>query len=150
HKRHHALQALAIRDRRIYVFGTPELPNGPVRIYLDVEGVPDEGFVYLIGLVVCRDGEEKRLSFWADRKGQEADLCRPFLDAVRRHDSFKIYCYGGYERTFIKRMTKVAGGPEQVDGVLHRLVNVLSVVYAHLYFPCYSNGLNEVAGCLGC
>src|SRR5262249_60030387 len=45
HKRHHALQALAIRDKRVYVFGTPEVPNGPVRIFLDVEGVPDESFV---------------------------------------------------------------------------------------------------------
>ncbi len=29
------------------------------------------------------------------------------------------------------------------------MVNVLSVVYAHLYFPCHSNGLKDVAGCLG-
>jgi len=34
--------------------------------------------------------------------------------------------------------------------VLAALVNVLSVVYAHAYFPCYSNGLKDVAGCLGC
>jgi len=27
HKRHHALQALAVRDRRIYVFGTPKVPS---------------------------------------------------------------------------------------------------------------------------
>lgn len=27
HKRHHALQALAIRDKRVYVFGTPEVPK---------------------------------------------------------------------------------------------------------------------------
>src|SRR6516225_3784274 len=41
HKRHHALQALAIRDRRIYILGTPKVPKSPVRIYLDMEGVPD-------------------------------------------------------------------------------------------------------------
>ena len=39
---------------------------------------------------------------------------------------------------------------EQVDRVLGALVNVLSVVYDHLYFPCHSNGLKDVAGCLGC
>ena len=43
HKRHHALQALAIRDKRIYIFGTPELKASSVRIYLDMEGDPDEG-----------------------------------------------------------------------------------------------------------
>jgi predicted RecB family nuclease len=37
-----------------------------------------------------------------------------------------------------------------VDQILDALVNVLSVVYAHLYFPCHSNGLKDVAGCLGC
>src|SRR5262249_3228052 len=46
-KRHHALQALAIRDKKIYVFGTPELPESPVTIYLDMEGVPEEGYIYL-------------------------------------------------------------------------------------------------------
>ncbi len=36
--RYHALQALAIRDNTVYVLGTPELPAGPVCIYLDAEG----------------------------------------------------------------------------------------------------------------
>jgi predicted RecB family nuclease len=150
HKRHHALQALAIRDRQIYIFGTPEVPKSSVRIYLDVEGVPDEGFVYLIGLVVCRDGEEKRLSFWADDKEHEAEIFQRFLDEVTSHEDLKVFCYGGYERAFIKRMRKTATNTEQVDRVLGSLVNVLSVVYDHLYFPCYSNGLKDVAGCLGC
>jgi predicted RecB family nuclease len=35
-KRYHSLQALAIRDRKVYVLGTPEVPSGPVRIFLDV------------------------------------------------------------------------------------------------------------------
>src|SRR5262245_788561 len=43
--RYHALQAMAIRDKRVYLFGTPEVPDAPVRIYLDVESLPDEGFV---------------------------------------------------------------------------------------------------------
>src|SRR5262249_21793261 len=37
HKRHYALQALAVRDGRIYVFGTPKVPKSAVKIYLDVE-----------------------------------------------------------------------------------------------------------------
>ena len=62
-----------------------------------------------------------------------------------------VFCYGGYERAFLKRMRKTrqaegAGGP----GAGTALVNVLSVVYAHVYFPCHSNGLKDVAGCLGC
>jgi hypothetical protein len=61
-----------------------------------------------------------------------------------------MYCYGSYERIFLKRMRKVARRKRDVDRVLERLVNVLSVVYAHVYFPTHSNGLKDVAGCLGC
>src|SRR5262249_33452563 len=37
----HALHALAIRDNRIYVLGTPQLPTCPVQVYLDIESNPD-------------------------------------------------------------------------------------------------------------
>ena len=43
----------------------------------------------------------------------------------------------------------MARDPKQVDRVLGSLVNVLSLVHAHGYFPCYSNGLKDVARCLG-
>jgi predicted RecB family nuclease len=148
--RYHALQALAVRDKRIYVFGTPELADSPVRIYLDMEGKPDEGFVYLIGMIVVKGGTEQRFSFWADDASQEQAIFEQFLAEIGRHDNFCVYCYGGYERAFLRRMRKVARRKGDVDRVLDRLVNVLSVVYAHVYFPTYSNGLKDVAGCLGC
>jgi predicted RecB family nuclease len=48
----HALKALAIRDDKIYVVEKPQVPQSGTRIFLDVEGVPDQDFYYLIGLVV--------------------------------------------------------------------------------------------------
>jgi predicted RecB family nuclease len=149
HHRYHALQALAIRDRRIYFLGTPQLPASPVRVYLDVEGVPDEGFAYLIGMLVVQGDTETRFSFWADSKDQEADIFQQFLAEVARHDSFAVFAYGKYERDFLRRMRAGARDPKQVDRVLASLVNVLSLVHAHAYFPCYGNGLKDVAGCLG-
>lgn len=149
-KHYHSLQALAVRDRRIYVFGTPPLRDAPVRIYLDVEGKPDQGFDYLIGMVVVRDGSEERFSFWADTREQEAAVFERFLAEVARHDDFLVFSYGGYERAFLKRMRKAAKRKRLVDRVLDRLVNVLSLVYSHVYFPCHSNGLKDVAACLGC
>jgi predicted RecB family nuclease len=148
--RYHALQALAIRDKRIYVFGTPELPVSPVRIYFDIEGVPDESFVYLIGMIVVKDGMEQRFSFWADAREQEQGIFEQFLAEVGRHGDIRIFCYGSYERSFLKRMRKAARRKKDVDRVLDRPVNVLSVVHTHLYFPTYTNGLKDVAGCLGC
>jgi predicted RecB family nuclease len=147
--RYHALSALAIRDGRIYVFGTPQVPAGPVAVYLDVEGKPDEGFVYLIGLLVVRGGQEAHHSFWADSPDQERIIFERFLDEVERLDDFTMYCYGGYERAFITRMRKTTDRKGLVDRVLASLVNVLSQVYTHFYFPTYSNGLKDVGRCLG-
>jgi predicted RecB family nuclease len=70
-RRQYPLQALAIRDRTVYVLGKPELPASPIEIFLDVEGKPDEQFVYLIGAIVRRGAKEERHSFWADGKDEE-------------------------------------------------------------------------------
>jgi predicted RecB family nuclease len=150
HHRYHALQAMAIRDKRVYLFGTPEVPVAPVQIYLDIEGLPDEGFVYLIGMTVVEGGTERHLAFWADSRDQEPEMFRQFLAEVSKHPDARLYCYGTYERSFLKRIRKAAPRKGPVDRVLTALVNVLSVVYAHAYFPCYSNRLKDVAGCLGC
>jgi predicted RecB family nuclease len=147
--RSHALHALALRDKKIYLFGTPEIPGAPVQIYLDLEGVPEERFVYLIGLTVVEGGTARQLSFWADTPDQEQEIFQQFLEEVSRYPDARLYCYGTYERQFLKRMRKTASRKGPVDRILAALVNVLSVVHSHAYFPCYSNGLKDVAGCLG-
>src|SRR4030095_2946457 len=48
------LQALAIREKKIYFQELPTLSRQPVELFVDMEGVPDRGFYYLIGLLVCR------------------------------------------------------------------------------------------------
>ena len=148
--RDHALHALAIRDQTIYVFGAPKLPTAPARIYLDMEGDPEEGFTYLIGFVVY-DGERvERHSLWSDDRKGEAEIFSRFLDIVARYDAPRLYCYGNYERSFIARMRRQFRRKKRIDAVLDALTNVLTVIYPHFYFPTYSNGLKEVAGCLGC
>jgi predicted RecB family nuclease len=146
----HALKALAIRDKKVYVLGAPTLPDSPVHAHLDIEGLPDEGFVYLIGLTVVSGAGEEKFSFWADGKEQEIDIYERMLGVLDRHDDFRVFCYGGYEKAFLTRMRKQASRPELADKVLKSLVNVLSLVYSNVYFPCYSNGLKDVARYLGC
>ena len=42
---------MAIRDKRVYVMGKPQLPvPQSTCAYLDLEGKPDEGYVYLGGI----------------------------------------------------------------------------------------------------
>jgi predicted RecB family nuclease len=149
-RHYHALQALAVRDKKVYVFGAPELPASPVRMYLDVEGNPEERFNYLIGLIIVANNQEQRYSFWADSRDQEDNIFEQFLAVMGRYDDYRVFAYGGYERAFLKRMRKRAKKKGPVDRVLKSLVNVLSLVYAHFYFPTYSNGLKDVGACLGC
>jgi predicted RecB family nuclease len=148
-KRYYALQALAIRDRRVYVLGAPDVPAADVRIYLDLEGNPDEGFVYLIGMIVAEGDTVAQHSFWADTKQQERTIFERFLEVVSQYDTPLIFCYGNYERAFIKRMRFHARRKKLIDKTLGKLVNILGLIYAHFYFPTYTNGLKEIGGTLG-
>jgi hypothetical protein len=147
--RDHALHALAIRDRTIYVLGRPELPVSRVRIYVDCEGHADDGFIYLIGILICDGAHVEGYALLADDRSKETVIFNQFLDHVSRYDAPRLYCYGNYERAFIARMRRHAR-KKRVDAVLAALINVLTVIYPHVYFPTYSNGLKGVGGCLGC
>jgi predicted RecB family nuclease len=150
-KRYFALQALALRDRRVYVLGTPNVPTDEVRIYLDLEGIPDDGFVYLIGMIVCEGATQTAYSFWADSKNQEGSIIfEEFLAVVARYHSLRVYAHGGYERAFLKRMRRNSKRKKLVDRIVDRLVNVLGIIYTHFYFPTYTNGLKEIGSVLGC
>ena len=61
--RHHALQALAIREQKIHVFEKPELLLKPVQIYLDIEGLPSEDYEYLIGMVIIENYQQNNIVF---------------------------------------------------------------------------------------
>jgi predicted RecB family nuclease len=145
-----ALQALALREKKIYVLGTPVLRTAPVRLYFDCEGDPERGFIYLIGLIVVGDGEAKQCSFWADSEAEERSIFQQFLDVVARYPNSILFYYGSYERAFLRRMRKVAVRKKLVDRLLANSCNVVSIIHAGIYFPTYSNGLKDVGAYLGC
>lgn len=147
----HALQALAVREKKVYIARRPELPDAKVRVYLDIEGLPDRDFYYLIGLSI-RDGEnERHSSFWADREADESVIWNAFLEAIRGlGEDFVVYHYGSYETQFLERMSERHGGdPELLARLKAKAVNVLSAIYTRVYFPTHGNDLKSVAGCLG-
>jgi predicted RecB family nuclease len=147
--RYHALQALAIRDRKVYVLGEPAIPVSTVEIFLDLEGDPYEEYIYLIGIVILDGDLETRYSLWADSGEQEREIFAQFTSIVTKYDAPRIFCYGGYEKAFIKRMRRQARRKAPVDKILTSLVNVLSLIYSYYYFPTYSNGLKEIGSYLG-
>ncbi len=65
-KNDNKLKALAIKKNQIHVVGAPSLKFAGVPIFLDVEGMPDRSFYYLVGLRFERGGEQVEHSFWAD------------------------------------------------------------------------------------
>ncbi len=54
-------------------------------MFLDIEGVPDEDFHYLVGLTVCAGDAACHHSLWADRPEDEAGMWAQVL-AKRQED----------------------------------------------------------------
>jgi predicted RecB family nuclease len=149
-KHDHSLQALAIREKTVYIAKRPELPAGKARVYLDVEGLPDEEFYYLIGMTVVGGESRRHLSFWANSPAEEASVWTAFLAAVGTLGGFVLFHYGSYESKFLQRMEARHGGDaELIARIKSSCVNVLSFIYGRVYFPAYGNDLKSVAGCLG-
>jgi hypothetical protein len=128
----------------------PNVPATVVHAYLDVEGIPDRDFYYLIGLIV-RDGDARReFSFWADGPQDEGRIWELFLQTVSSLGDFVLFHYGRYEAAFLKRMGQSHGGdPELLRKVEANATNVLSLIYSRVFFPVLANDLKSVASYLG-
>ena len=151
-KHQSALKALAIRKNQIHILGAPafSLPRTPV--YVDVEGDPHRDFYYLIGLRVASESQPLRHSFWADTQDDEREIWTNCLRAVGELTSPSLIHYGAYETQFLKRMRaryRNVGSAPQLDELISSAQNLLSVIYPHVYFPTYTNGLKDVAAYLG-
>ena len=103
-KYHQSLKALAIREKKIHIVGSPELKIEGTPIYLDVEGLPDRDFYYLIGLRIRQGDEVIQHSLWADRPEDEARIWRVLLEILATIEKPVLIHYGSYETTFIKAM----------------------------------------------
>lgn len=148
-----SLKALAIREQKIHIAGKRELDTGQTPVYIDVEGVPDRNFYYLIGLRIKSGESYIQHSFWANDMSEENEIWVRFLQTISKVESPRLIYYGNYEALFLKRMK--ARYPEAMedsvflDRLIAESVNILSVIYAHIYFPTYSNGLKDIARYLG-
>jgi len=152
-KYYHALRALAIREKTIYIAGTPAMDFSGTPVYLDVEGVPDRDFYYLIGLRHPNGDSCIQRSFWADDSSQEETIWRQFLAIIATLERPQLLHYGRYETVFLRRMKSRYGGTTgsgaPIDILIGGAQNILSVIYGHIYFPTYSNGLKDLASSLG-
>lgn len=77
-----------------------------VEIFLDIEGVPDQKFYYLIGLLIYVKGEISYYSFWADNLQEEEKVCLQLIEIINLYPEALIYHYGSYEPKAIKKLCK--------------------------------------------
>jgi predicted RecB family nuclease len=145
------LKALSIREQKIHVHQIPDLPVTPTEIYFDIEGIPDESFYYLIGLIVINDDKEKEQYFWADNKEDQAAIFTEFFQTISQYKEYTLFHYGSYEIIALKHMSKEMADEDshKVSTALGSCCNLLSILYSNVYLPTYTNGLKEVGAYLG-
>jgi predicted RecB family nuclease len=149
---HQSLKALAIRERKIHIVGSPELKIEGTPVYLDVERLPDRDFYYLIGIRVTTAQGIVQHSLWADTANEEKRIWADFLNILSEIDTPALVHYGSFETNFLKRMCDRYGElPEgsALADVIESSLNLVSVIFAQIYFPAFSNRLKEIAGYLG-
>jgi predicted RecB family nuclease len=151
-KYHHSLKALAIREKKIHIVGRPELKIEGTPVYLDVEGLPDRDFYYLIGLRIGNAESAAQHSLWADTVADEGKIWREFLGILETVEKPVLIHYGSLEKAFFRLMMQRYGGLEgesPVSNTIRCSINLVSLTFAQVYFPTYSNGLKDVARFLG-
>src|SRR5262249_966554 len=141
------LQALAIREKKIYLQELPTISRQPVELFVDMEGVPDKGLYYLIGLLVCQGDTTEHFSFWANTDQDERYIWQQFVTKVQQYPDAPIYHYGSYEPRAIATLAKRYA--TDAESVTKRLVNVNRSIYGKVYFPVRSNGLKDIGHCIG-
>ena len=147
-KYHHALKALAIREQKIHIVGRPELKIEGTPVYMDVEGLPDRDFYYLIGLRIGDGDSAIQHSLWANTVEDEGHIWREFLTILETVEKPTLIHYGSYETSFSKRMAERHGNPQNESVAAKAIVsarNLVSMVFGQIYFPTYSNSLKEIA-----
>lgn len=141
------LQALALRTGNIYILELPTLQRHKVELFLDIEGIPDQNFHYLIGLLVNEQGNRTYHSFWANIPADEKQIWSNALREINAHPEAPIYHYGSYEPRAIDGLAQKY--QTDCEALKNRLVNVNASIYGKIYFPSRSNNLKELGKLIG-
>jgi predicted RecB family nuclease len=130
-----ALKALAIREKKTYVLQKPVFRKTTTNIYIDFEGLPEENFIYLIGVKI----NSVEYSYWAEDKSAEEKIFNQLKELLDKYPGANIFHYCSYETKALKKW--------KLNDL--NLINVLSFFRTHVYPPTYTNGLKEIANYLG-
>jgi predicted RecB family nuclease len=149
---HHSLRALAIREKKIHLVGQLPVPSHGTLVFFDVESLPDRNFYYLIGVRIEAGGRYTTHSFWANSSSDEHKIWNEFIAVLSAVENPFLIHYGSFETKFLKTMCARYGSPAEGSTAAKAItspLNLLSLIFARVYFPSYSNGLKENARFLG-
>lgn len=141
------LQALAIRTKKIYIQELPVVVNHEIELFVDIEGIPDQNFYYLIGLLKIEYGKPFYYSFWANSKSDEQHIWKDFIEKVNEYPNVPIYHYGAYDSKALQQLKRRYG--KDSDTIENRLININTSIFGKIYFPVKSNSLKEIGLFLG-
>lgn len=142
-----SLKSLAIREKKTFVISKPDFKKSKTSIYIDFEGLPDENFIYLIGVLIILEDKTEYKYYWANDKSEEEEIFANLFSLIDGFDDFVIYHYGSFEINEFNKLIKKSGNKfvENVSNISSNSVNILSYFRTHVYPPTYTNSLKEIA-----
>ncbi len=141
------LQALALRTGKIYIQELPKIERSGIEVYLDIEGLPDDNFFYLFGILIIKDTVGTYKSFWSGSKAEEKKNWFELIQLLQRYEGVPIFHYGNYEVSAFDRLSKRYS--VDIDAIRTRFVNVNTFIFGKIYFPTHTNGLKDLGSALG-
>jgi predicted RecB family nuclease len=146
-----SLKALALREKKIYIKKIPEIITSDTEVYLDFEGIPDEDFIYLIGVVIKTKEKEDYIYSWIDSKDKQKHLFEWLFSIIGKSQNPHIFYYGSYEIRVLEKFDKCSNNAyhKEIYFIKENSTNILNFLASTIYVPTYTNSLKEVARFLG-
>ncbi len=142
-KYYHELRALSIRENRIYAWEVPDIIESENKIFIDIEYLPAENFIYLIGLYIINKNKQNHKYYWVNTQ-IEFDKILVELYSFLIYDDSIIYYFGSAENKLFNELKK-----KNYIIPKNKCVNVLGILSGNVYFPTLSNSLKDLANHLG-
>ena len=145
------MQASVLLENEPEFLSCPSLPQRKTELILDMECQQGSQVIYLIGVLECRDGEEKFKPFIAEKPEDEGQMWAEFLgylDALA--DDLTIYHYHHFEATHLRKLVERHGiSEEQEEKLFGNLIDLHRVLKESVVLPVHSYGLKSVAKWMG-
>jgi len=112
------------------VLGDPILTLPRTQVYLDIEGLPDRGVYYLIGVLIVTAQSQHYHCFWADAENDQVTIFTQFAAILNEISDWRLFHYGNYEVKALRRMlSRLPDSCQQtLRAMLANSINILSII----------------------